>query len=236
MEAHLKKTVDDLLEKLRGLEKQVADARRLVNSLCELAGESPMFAVVDDAPTLTTIKADTFYGQPFATAAAAYLRMRKAKNMGPATVNDVYDALKQGGYQFDAKNEDYAKRGIRHSLSKNTATFHRVPNGEFGLLEWYPDVKKQKPAKQVGATGEGAVESTDEDFGGDDDEPESLDETEEPIRADGNPAQTEAPPWERTPPPERATPKRVKQTVPPPAPTAGNMKVLFPKPATKTGQ
>ena len=73
--------------------------------------------------------------------------MRKAMNMGPASVAEIYEALKSGGYQFDATNEDYAKRGVRHSLSKNTQTFHKLPNGDFGLIEWYPAIKKTKPAK-----------------------------------------------------------------------------------------
>ena len=34
-------------------------------------------------------------------------------------------------------------------MSKNTATFHRLPNGKFGLVKWFPELKdkKQTPTK-----------------------------------------------------------------------------------------
>lgn len=176
MEAHLQKTVDDLLAKLKELEREAADTKRTINGLCALGKVDPMFPVVEvEQVAVTSIKSDTFYGQPFATAATTYLRMRKAMNMGPASVAEIYEALKSGGYQFDATNEDYAKRGVRHSLTKNTQTFHKLPNGDFGLIEWYPAIKKTKPAKNgaSGDHGRGGSENGDEgdaDLGEDDDE------------------------------------------------------------------
>ena len=31
------------------------------------------------------------------------------------------------------------------SLTKNSQTFHKLPNGKYGLREWYPAVKDKKP-------------------------------------------------------------------------------------------
>jgi len=175
MEAHLQKTVDDLMEQLNQLEKQVVETKRMINGLCALNKVPPMFEILDtDGPALTSIKGDTFYGQPFATAATTYLRMRKAKNLGPATVAEIYEALKLGGYQFDATNEDYAKRGVRHSLGKNTQTFHKVPNGEFGLVEWYPAAKKVKVKNSL--TTSGRDEDEDEGDKNDDDDEKNDDD------------------------------------------------------------
>jgi hypothetical protein len=47
----------------------------------------------------------------------------------------------QGGFRFDAKNDGTAKRALSVSLAKNTTTFHRLPNGNIGLTEWYPEAK-----------------------------------------------------------------------------------------------
>jgi hypothetical protein len=53
--------------------------------------------------------------------------------------------MKLGGYHFQAKNDDYAKRGLYQSLTKNSSTFHKIPaNGKYGLLEWYPAAKAAK--------------------------------------------------------------------------------------------
>lgn len=188
MEAHLQKTIDDALEKLKAIEQQAAELKKFVNTVIKLDDPDapPMFVIADDSPGLTTIKGDTFYGQAFATAVTVYLRMRKAQNLGPASVVEIFAALKKGGYQFDAKNDDYAKRGIRHSLGKNTATFHKVPNGEFGLTEWYPDVKK-RPSKQAAAAddddGDDDGDSDDDDDDDDTDEPEDNEPEQPPVAA-----------------------------------------------------
>ena len=41
----------------------------------------------------------------------------------------------------------HALRNLSISLAKNTQTFTRLPNGTFGLAEWYPNVKAQKQSK-----------------------------------------------------------------------------------------
>ena len=71
--------------------------------------------------------------------------MRKASNLGPATPRQIYEALVEGGYQFEAKSKDIAMVGLRSNLRKNSKTFHRLPNGQYGLLSWYPNAKAAKP-------------------------------------------------------------------------------------------
>lgn len=112
-----------------------------------MEGEQPRYMDADLATTLGTssIRRDQWYGQPISTAIREYLTMRRASNAGPSTVNEIYDALTQGGFKFDAKDEENAKRGLRISLTKNTSIFHRLPDGKhYGLIEWYPDIKVRK--------------------------------------------------------------------------------------------
>jgi len=93
------------------------------------------------------IQSDQFYGQPLASSIRTILELRKALNQGPATINEIHAALVEGGFGFETKNEDNAKRGLRISITKNTSLFHKLPNGKFGLLEWYPNAKQPKAGK-----------------------------------------------------------------------------------------
>ena len=70
--------------------------------------------------------------------------------MGPASVSEIYEAMLAGGYEFEAKDADNAKRGLRISLTKSSATFTKLPQGKYGLREWYPTVKdpKARPAQK----------------------------------------------------------------------------------------
>ena len=73
-----------------------------------------------------------------------YLEMRKAQGLGPATPREIFESLKDGGYQFETKDETNAMIGLRALLRKNTVTFHKLPSGTYGMASWYPDAKKPK--------------------------------------------------------------------------------------------
>jgi hypothetical protein len=155
---HIKATIADLQNKLREQEKAVVKTKSFINMLCEEAGIPPMYAADDldgsSASVNLTIRSDQFYGQPQATAVREILQMRKGRNQGPATVNELYAALVEGGFAFETKNEDNAKRGLRISITKNTAMFHKLPNGKIGLLEWYPKAKNRTKAETSGQPAE----------------------------------------------------------------------------------
>jgi len=134
--------------KLKQIEREAAKVRSAINLTCEIHGRPPLYASEDDGDggdsIGLSIRSDQFYGQPLAAAIRTVLEMRKKLNSGPATVNEIYNSLMDGGFAFETKNEDNAKRGLRVSLSKNSVTFHKLPNGKIGLLEWYPNAKAPK--------------------------------------------------------------------------------------------
>jgi hypothetical protein len=43
-------------------------------------------------------------------------------------------------------------RSLAMSLAKNTVTFHRLPSGAFGLVEWYPNAKPRKKRSPASGT------------------------------------------------------------------------------------
>lgn len=127
------------------LEKKIVETKSTINRLCEVAGEPPMYADIQNSSTtsqtLSSIQADTFYGKVITTASREYLEMRKAAGLGPASPREIYEALRDGGFKFDTKIEVNAITGVRNTLRKASAIFHRLPNNEYGLLKWYPRAK-----------------------------------------------------------------------------------------------
>ncbi len=49
--------------------------------------------------------------------------------------------MKGGGYKFETASEENAKTGVRNALRTSSSIFHRLPNGHYGLLSWYPSAK-----------------------------------------------------------------------------------------------
>ncbi len=144
------KTLDQAIEEIVGeigrLEADIRDKKKTVNTLCGVAGRDAMYAL--DAPEVAVpnrIRPDQFYGQALATAVRTILEMRKQQNLGAATVKEIFEALTAGGYTFNTKSDDVAHASLRNSLAKNTVTFHKLPNGRFGMLSWYPNAKASKP-------------------------------------------------------------------------------------------
>jgi hypothetical protein len=158
----LDQAIDEIVGKIAKLEGEIRDQKKTVNTLCAVAGREEMYTL--DAPEEAVpnrIRADQFYGQALATAVRTILEMRKQQNLGAATINEIFDALTAGGYTFNTKTDDVGRASLRNSLSKNTVTFHKLPNGRFGLPSWYPNAKQ---AGKVVQTSFGpALETTDEE-------------------------------------------------------------------------
>ena len=155
MSDHIKKTINDIEAKLKPIEVEAKKLKTTINQLCQVAGLPERYRIDADEPETsipTEIGSDQFYGQPLATCVRTYLEMREAAgNERTSTVAEIYDALVQGGYRFESKNGDYAKRGLRQSLTKNTA-FHKLPNGRYGLTAWYPNAKPARAAEPDNST------------------------------------------------------------------------------------
>lgn len=149
----------DALERRR--EQALATAgemERSINTLCKEAGYPPRYtdSASSNSIRVTQISDDTFYGMKQTGAMRTYLEMRKTQGLGPANTREIYDALLQGGYQFEAKTPDIAMVGMRALLRTQPLVFHRLPQGTWGLSTWYPDAKKEPkkktaPAKKAGA-------------------------------------------------------------------------------------
>jgi hypothetical protein len=158
MSEHIDQTVAALQQKMHEHESAVVKIKGTINQLLELDGRPALYAdetLRVTSATAATTRKDAYYGQPLATCVRAILEHRGALNQGAATSDEIYEALVAGGFDFEEKADGLAKRNMAISLSKNTTTFARTPNGTWGLREWYPSLAVKK--SRGGLAGSGTV-------------------------------------------------------------------------------
>lgn len=136
---------------LQEIDKKAREIKGAINTLCRLAGVAEMFVLTDEQAvgSISNIRADTFYGKTIGGASREYLEMRRAANLGPASTREIFEALVKGGFQFETASDNNSMISLGSTLRKNSKMFHRLPNGQFGLLAWYPNAKPDKPGKET---------------------------------------------------------------------------------------
>lgn len=144
MREKLNAAIEVLETQLQEQVQQVSETKKMINSLLQRMGEEPRFSdVAVEEVGAGSGRRDAYYGKPLATAAQEYLKRRNQA----CTSEEIIRGLEQGGFDFRPlqwKEEDRV-RSLSISLAKNSITFHRLPNGTFGLLSWYPEVEKPEP-------------------------------------------------------------------------------------------
>lgn len=136
-------SIDDLENKLIDQQQEVLQTKRAINLLCSMLGEEPRYEeVLEVSKAKSNTKRDEYFNKPLATSVKMFLEKRGEA----ATVNEIIDELKAGG--FDIGNEKFADRNIRISLAKNTALFAYIKaNDSFGLRKAYGMKIKEKIGK-----------------------------------------------------------------------------------------
>jgi hypothetical protein len=145
MSDHIVQTISDLEKKVQEYEANSLRVKITINELCQMAGLPPRYpasSLEKSSVSGITIRSDQFHARPLATIVREYLEMRKNAGLGPALLEDVFEALAQGGYESQAKEERIAKIALYNALTKNPI-FYRLPNKHWGLLEWYPKAKQR---------------------------------------------------------------------------------------------
>ena len=121
------------------------EKKRMANHLSGMAGGADIYEIQKaSSGTAMPTNGDEYYGMPAMTAIRSVLEARKAAGLGPAMLSEIFDTLVAGGYQFEAASDSNAKNSLRVTLAKRSSTFHRLPNGKYGLLKWYGKIKGGK--------------------------------------------------------------------------------------------
>jgi len=135
---HLRKSIQELTQKLQKQEAEVQETKQAINSLYKMLGEPPKYDLGQSTSSQTTLlRPDTFFGKGLATAVGEYLEMR-----GHAVpVAEIMTGLNEGGYDFG--NAKFPERVLRINLAKNSAKFVPIKGSDsFGLRKWYPGLQK----------------------------------------------------------------------------------------------
>lgn len=153
MTDQIQNTIDVLAAKVRTKEEETNKLKKLINELCVEEGIPERYPnlSVGSGSGDQSFRKDKFYGMTLTSAARSFLEMRKSANLGAASVAEIYQAMRDGGYKFETKDEENAKIGLRAVLRKSSSIFHRLPTGDYGLLSWYPNAKAQKAATKDNA-------------------------------------------------------------------------------------
>jgi hypothetical protein len=171
MSEHVLKLIDELRGEIDEAEKSLKPKKILVNQLCSRAGIEQLYPGIEDQQgppgVLQRIRRNQFYGRPLSTCIREYLEMRVSFPVREATLDEIFEALKEGGYDVktSGSTEEDQKRGISIALGKNSQTFHRLASGDIGLLAWYPNIKEAKDKKPKNGESASKVENPTIDLG-----------------------------------------------------------------------
>ena len=162
MSEHILRTIEEMEAKLREYEQQVVSHKKLINQLCVYAGLEVKYPDTELQPVgnsmVLTVKRNSFFSRPLTTCVKEYLEMRKRAGLDAAPLDEIFKALQEGGYHLDdisTKGEAEQRRGVAISLAKNSSTFVRLASKDWGLLEWYPNLKRRRAAENGGKAGSG---------------------------------------------------------------------------------
>ena len=143
MDEQTRVAIEVLKRKVDEAQGQVARWKRAANDLAASEGLPIIYDEIDGpAARAMLVRPDQFAGFSTPSAAArAFLELR-GKAVGAAALDDIFEAMKRGGYFFEG-NESDSKASLRIALGKDRG-FVRLQNGYYGLLAWYPERKRER--------------------------------------------------------------------------------------------
>jgi hypothetical protein len=152
MDTSMRTAIDALVGRIEAKTKELAELKRTVNVLSRESGEGPVFPEEDLSAVggsgIAGIRLDQFYGKSPTVAAREFLEIRNRA----VSAEDILAALERGGFDFEGQGwkKPDRLRSLSISLSKNSLIFHRLPNGTYGLVKFYPEIKGEKSRKKAG--------------------------------------------------------------------------------------
>jgi len=124
------------------LEARIRNMQITLDTLRQLRGQGDGPGVTGPVTNVrgeSEVQHDTFFGMTIADAVRKYLTMMKTTK----STAEIAAALELGGLKHSSKDFPTTVRSILGAREN----FLRVPNGDWGLVEWYPGMGRGKKAK-----------------------------------------------------------------------------------------
>jgi len=143
---HINKSIEEIEEQIQQKQKELEGLQITVNNLCKYIGIEPKYVIESQIATIThrTLKGDEYFRRPTATVITMILENRKKQDLGPASIDEIYKKMLEGGYVFKVKEPNKA---IGTALGKNQK-FTKVGE-KWGLSEWYPSAKEERQQEEI---------------------------------------------------------------------------------------
>jgi hypothetical protein len=136
----------ELRSAIQVLQKDLSDRMKLVEQTKAILSSLYMYIGDEEPVFLTGLPSKTarYEGKRVATAVKDYLGKRGTA----ATVDEIFAALKGGGFRFGSagSKKGEGRQWLLESLRKNTRAFQRTSDGSFGLTLWYRRKKDIRPS------------------------------------------------------------------------------------------
>src|ERR1700731_3536561 len=97
-------TIEKIQNQIVVLEEEIFNHKSMINTLCALEKEPPMFPELQRGKTTSaplSFRSDQFFGKPLATAVKDILEQRAARSLGAISLDELFDTMKAGGFEFD---------------------------------------------------------------------------------------------------------------------------------------
>jgi hypothetical protein len=174
MSTGLQLAIDEILKVIDAKEAELLPLKVSANTLARQIPTDEPFPGIESGSSSTRGKLaklswriDQFFNKPLAGCVSEILTTRRGAGLdGPATVDELFDDLKAGGFRFQGSsgNDENTKRAIKTALTKNTAQFAKIGEDKFGLKLWYGAPRGRPPKKTKAASGDLlSVEDVDQD-------------------------------------------------------------------------
>lgn len=86
------------------------------------------------------VRSDSFLGRTIPDAAKMYLQIVRR----PQTTQQIADALQKGGMETKSANFLNTVQTILRRVENQGGDIVRIPSGEWGLGEWYPNLQRRR--------------------------------------------------------------------------------------------
>jgi len=165
MDAGAKLNIEHLQALLAKKTAEIVTIKQTINMLYEGHGQPKPYPDSDLAASGVvslgaTIKGSQFSDKPLATSIKEYLTMKGDS----ASVDEIFDALKRGGFPFKNGSDDQNNRALRISLGKNPAFKYIKGNQTY----WISDKQDQEARKKEADSPKEAAEKVKVEKGGSD--------------------------------------------------------------------